>query len=101
MFGTVLVQHGVIVGHADLFSGFSAGALLQGSWLMSINDMRAQDDHTEIIYDMGVGPLEHVLWCSGTAAAGTVDTYAVVGTRLPGVEAFDYSMVWAGAVEYH
>lgn len=101
LYGSVLVQGDVIVGHADLWSPTDMGSDSMTTAMTTVNEVSARDADTEVIYDFGVGPLEHVLWCSGAAPAGTVDAYAVVGTRLPGVEAFDYSMMWAGAVEYH
>jgi len=101
LYGAVVVQGGVIVGHADLWSPTDTGSDSMTTALSTVNEVSARDADTEVIYDYGVGPLGHVLWCSGTKPSGTVDAYAVVGTRLPGVEAFDYSMLWAGAVEYH
>lgn len=100
LYGSVIAQDGVIVGHADFWSPDDAGAEGMSTALMTVNESSARRDQTEVVYDFGVGPLAHVLWCSGSAPAGPVDTYAVVGSRSPGVDAFDYSMLWAGAVEY-
>ncbi len=100
LYGTVLVQGGVIVGHANLWDMASASDGNLDTALSGVGEVSAKDADTELTYDFAVGPLEHMLWCSGTATSGTVDAYAVVGIRSPGVEAFDYSMMWAGAVEY-
>ncbi|NTV39152.1 MAG: hypothetical protein HGA51_04235 [Demequinaceae bacterium] len=100
LYGAVVVQGGAIIGHADLWSRSDDGTGTLITALSTVNEVSARDADTQLVYDYAVGPLEHMLWCGGAAPAGTVDTYAVVGTRLPGVEAFDYSMMWAGAVEY-
>jgi hypothetical protein len=100
LYGTVLVQDGVIVGHANLWGPPDPNGELTTA-LSSINEVAAKDANTELVYDYGVGALEHPLWCSGAAPSGTVDTYAVVGTRSFEAVPFDYSMMWAGAVEYH
>jgi hypothetical protein len=93
-FGTVLVQNGAIVGHTDY-----PAALDDGTVTMTINEVAATDGTTEIVYDFGVGPLEHVHWCE-ERPTGLVDAYAVLGVRPYTQEALVYSFIWAGQVEY-
>ena len=100
LYGTVLVQEGVIVGLADLWNT-DLGTDILYTALSGAAEVSARDDDTEVLYDFAVGPLEYVSWCSGSAPSGPVDTYAVVATRSFDTVPFDYSMIWAGAVAYH
>jgi hypothetical protein len=100
LFGAVVVQGGIVVGHADLWSPSLFGWDYMATGLSTIEDVSVRDGDIGLVYDFAVGPLEHMLWCDGAAPVGPLDAYAVIGSRFPGVADFDYSFVWAGAVEF-
>ncbi len=98
--GAVVVQDGRIVGYADLMpEGQLTPEFGDGTFLSTINEVSATDGKVTLVYDFGVGPLEHVLWC-GDQPSGPVDAYAVIGVKAHDDQALRYSFIWAGSVEY-
>lgn len=93
-YGAVLVQNGVVIGHAKL--GLDDGSVPMD---ITINEVTATTGTVDAVRDFGLGRLESVGWC-GAAPTGGVDAYAVVGSTWDPAGPLAYSVIWAGQVEY-